>query len=86
MSMYLNDKQFDEVMSKLFKTIGKKFYSINQSCRDEDWFMQSSWTQTQEKGFEKWLIKYVIKKLHIPIKLAKGMVKIFCFNYGWKYE
>ncbi len=83
MTNALNDEQFNEVMCKLFETVGKKFYSISRSCRGK-WFMRSTWTQDREKEFEKWLKKYIVEKLHVPAKLSWNMAKMFCFNYGWK--
>jgi hypothetical protein len=83
---YLEEEQFNEVMTKLFEIVGKKFHSIGRSCRGSKWFMRSAWTRTQEKEFETWLTKYLVKKLHTPIKLAREKAIMFCFNYGWKYK
>jgi hypothetical protein len=86
MGQYLSDEQFNEVMSKLFEAVGKKFHSIGRSCRGDKWFMKSTWTQAQSKEFEKWLTKYVAKKLGILVKSAKKKAQMFCLSYGWKYK
>jgi hypothetical protein len=83
--IYLTDKQCDEVLSKLFEAVGKKFHSIGRSCRGQ-WFSRSTWTLKQEKNFEEWLTTYTAKHLHIPKNLAKKKAQMFCFCYGWKYE
>ena len=86
MRVYLNEKEFNEVMSKMFEAVGAKFYSIKRSCKGDQWFMKYSWTEDQEKEFRKWLTKYVIKKLGIQPQLADKMVTMFLFEYGWKYK
>jgi hypothetical protein len=84
--MYLSDEESNEVMSKLFEAVGKKFVSIDRSCKGESWYTKYAWTQNQENEFEKWLKQYAMKKLKIPAKLAEKKAKMFCFNYGWKYS
>jgi hypothetical protein len=85
MAQYLSDLQFDEVMTKLFEAVGKKFHSQGRSCRGR-WFMRSSWTQAQEQEYKDWLSKYINKKLHMPMILARKKAAMFVFNYGWKYK
>ena len=86
MRMYLTEKEFDEVMSKMFEAVGVKFHSIKRSCKGDDWFTRHTWTEEQEREFGKWLKKYVMKKLGIPAKLAEKKVAMFLFNYGWKFS
>lgn len=86
MKQYLSDTQFDEVLAKLFESVGKKFHSIARSCSRGEWFMRSEWNMEQEKKFEQWLTKYIAKKLRIPVKEAKKRAQMFCFEYGWKYK
>jgi len=85
MAQYLNDDQFDEVLTKLFESVGKKFHSIGRSCKGQ-WYMRNTWNKEQEKEFGQWLTKYVAKKLRISIKQAKKRAQMFCFEYGWKYK
>jgi len=86
MSQYLTDDQFNEVLSKLFGVVGKKFHSIKRSCRGNNWFMRYCWTEAQEKEFNEWLTKYLVKKQHMPVRLAKKKASMFCFMHGWKYK
>lgn len=86
MRMYLTDKEFDEVMSKMFEAVGAKYYSIKRSCSGGEWFLNHSWTEAQEKEFKKWLTKYVMQKLGVPAKLAKKKTEMFLFEYGWRYK
>ena len=86
MRVYLTEKEFDEVMFKMFEAAGAKFYSIKRSCRGDNWFTKHTWTEVQEKEFKKWLKKYVIKKLGIPAKLAEKKTEMFLFEHGWKYR
>ena len=85
MAYYLTDKQFDEVMRKMFKTAGQEFKSIEESCGTNDWFMQHTWMEKQEAEFRKWFIFYMVKKLHIPVHLADKKARMFLSEYGWKH-
>jgi len=85
MSYYLTDKQFDHVMKKLFKAVGQEFKGIEESCGVEYWYMQHTWTEEQEAEYRKWLTSYIVKKLHIPVRLADKKARMFLFMYGWKY-
>ncbi len=90
MKIYLNAREFDVVMKKLFKAVGKKFTSIEKDCETDcskpDWFMQCSWTMAQEKEFKKWFTEYLTHKLDLSPVAIRKRVDTFCFNYGWKYK
>jgi hypothetical protein len=86
MEFYLNKREFNVVMKKLFEVVGGKFTSIEKDCSTSDWFMQCTWTIVQEEEFEKWLTKYLTSKLDLPPKAIRKRVDMFCFNYGWKYK
>lgn len=84
--MYLSDKQLDEVLSKMFEAVGKEFKSIKKSCSTNEWYMKYSWTEKEEKEFDKWLKFYLIKNLHMSSLLANQKSKMFCFMWGWRYK
>ena len=82
----ITDTQLNEILSKLFDAVGRKFVSIPKSCRGKKWFLQSTWTQEQEDKFKAWLTKYLVRKEKISPELAGKKAKMFCFQYGWKYK
>jgi len=82
----VNDKELDQILSKMFKVVGASFKSIKESCKGKNWFMKYTWTNEQEELFEKWLKEFLMKKLQMPAKVAREYAKWFTFDYGWKYS
>jgi len=52
----------------------------------KDWYTKYSWTPEQESRFEKWLIKLIQKKSHMPKKWCEKEAKYITFDYGWSYK
>ena len=80
------------VLTEMCKRVGADADKID--FKEEGWFMQHSWTQSEEEDFIKWVTDYLYtdKQARIDIMNSpskrKGTCKkaatYFVWNYGWK--
>lgn len=49
------------------------------------WYLKHSWTEEQEKKFEEWLVKYLMKEENLSRKYAQKKAEWYLFDYGWTY-
>ena len=71
--------------------VGVDFDTIN--FKDEDWYLQQSWTAEQEEEFRLWMIGYLKRNKKARVVLygnsvlnLEKQVNSFIFNYGWKKD
>ena len=85
-------KHLKIILSEMCKRVNVNYDDIN--FKDDNWFMEHSWNETEEKDFEKWLNDYFYNNtearkemLSANIKRRKYTKKAaneFVWNYGWK--
>lgn len=82
------------ILKEMCKRVNCKYDNID--FNSNDWFMEYSWREQEQKDFEKWLAEYFYnnKKAREEMlyvswknkKHCKEAAKMFVFNYGWKFE
>jgi len=86
------DEYMQPILKEMCKRVKAPYTKINY--KEPDWFMMYSWTEQEEKDFEKWLSNYLyIGGAELRRKITGHNIKskkytnksasMFCFNFGW---
>jgi hypothetical protein len=95
-------KDFDMTLKKHLEKILQqmcKYVNVDRELIDtkqEDWFLQHSWTEKQQNNFKRWLINYlkthkdarevIMKFPSSKIADIKAVAVMFIFEFGWKLK
>ena len=80
------DNRIEDVFNFCFKEMFLRVgltYPDEKFTSNKEWFRQRSWTEEQEKDFQKWMVGYLRKKLKWNKKNAEWEVSLFLLSYGW---
>lgn len=87
-------KHLQYILSVMCKRVGVDFNDID--FQKEDWFMDYSWTVSEQDNFQRWLEGYLEGSkeareeiMQFPRKNKKDIKKVastFVSIYGWKCE
>jgi len=79
------DKTTEMCLKEMFKRVGEVY--PNKEITDKpEWWRTKTWTEEQEEGFRKWMVK-LLKKRHPGWKkvLIDREIGMFLLCWGWSY-
>jgi hypothetical protein len=79
------DKFVTKALDKMFTYVG--FEGLDKEfTKQEDWYMQKTWTQEQSDDFKQWFITEAKKDLKFNRTMAEKEYSWFDLMWGWKLE
>jgi hypothetical protein len=79
------DKFVTKALDKMFTYAG--FEGLDKEfTKQEDWYMQKTWTQEQSDDFKQWFITEAKKDLKFNRTMAEKEYSWFGLMWGWKLE
>ena len=83
--MVTNDKRkhvSKQLIDEMFKIAGHDVTYQDIEGRKDNWFMEYSMTEEQQKEWIDWGVDYLRKELMMPKYLAEREMDMFNFQYG----
>ena len=73
----------EECLAEMFRRVGEK-YPNPELTANENWFQLRTWTEEEEKDFEKWMYDFLKKRLRWNKATLKREIGMFLLMWGWK--
>jgi len=78
----LNLEDVKDILEEMFKRVGRSF---DRSLEyNSEWYLENTWTKTEQEDFEKWLINHLRTKFKQSKKQAVAGAAWFILMYGWR--
>ena len=70
------------ILAEMFKRVGREFSPA--FIKEEDWFLQESWTHLEEASFKAWVVHLLKTKYHYTKARAENESTWILLHCGWK--
>lgn len=76
------DNFCEDAITKQFEVIGLKY--TKAQTQKKNWFSKHTWTEEQEKEFEKWFKTELKKRFRWNKYIINKEYSLWNLDYGWK--
>ena len=80
----IKEKWLDEILTKQFEMVGEEYKP--SIVKKDNWYLDYTWTNEQEKEFQDWLAVYFKKRLKFSKEYCARQAGWFILHCGFKVD